>query len=212
MNEQLLKPNPPAQAAIPQPAPPQPPPPQIRPVTLVFVGPIQNPASKNLRAACCNFVTNGTKEIQILFSSTGGDVNEAFSLHNFLRGLPIRLAIHCIGSVDSAAMCVFLAGARRFCCPDSTFLFHDFATNFPTPGNVTRIQFSELFRANEGFRLRSQELLKNQAAFTDEDFKALQLYDKPMIYDARFAKEKGIVQEIKETSIPAGSILANIDL
>src|SRR5438067_2302454 len=129
-----------APVAIPQPTPPQPPTTPIKPVTLSFVGQITNPASKNLRTACCNAVTNGTKEIQILFSSLGGDVSEAFSLHNFLRALPVKLTMHCVGSVDSAAMSVFLAGEQRLCCPDSTFLFHDFTTNFPVPGNITRFQ------------------------------------------------------------------------
>src|SRR5437763_1170116 len=111
-------------APNPNPPPPTPPP---RPVSLVFVGPIQNPAVKNLRNACCGLVSNGTKEIQILFSSTGGAVDEGFALYNFLRALPVKLTMHAIGYVDSMAMTVFLAGEKRYCTPDSTFLFHDFS-------------------------------------------------------------------------------------
>jgi ATP-dependent Clp protease protease subunit len=192
--------------------PPQPPaPPQIKPVSLVFVGPIQNPAAKNLRNTCCSTVSTGTKEIQILFSSNGGDVNEGFSLYNFLRALPVKLTMHSIGFIDSMAMVVFLAGEQRFCSPDSTFLFHDFVTNFPAPSGISRQQFGEFHRAAEGFRLRSQELLKLRASFTDEDFKSLQLYDKATVHDANFAKKKGIVHEIKDAAIPEGSLLANID-
>src|ERR1035437_280966 len=204
-------PNPPQPPAPNQPQPPSPPAPHIKPVSFIFVGPIQNPVAKSLRNVCCNAVSNGTKEIQILFSSNGGDVGEGFSLYNFLRALPVKLTMHSIGFVDSIAMMVFLAGEQRFCSSDSTFLFHDFATNFPTPGNVTRAQFAELHRASENFRLRSQELLKLRAAFTDEDFKSLQLYDKTTIYDAGFAKKKGIVHEVKDAVIPAGSLIANVD-
>ncbi|HZM04690.1 MAG TPA: hypothetical protein VFC44_16915 [Candidatus Saccharimonadales bacterium] len=80
------------------------PPPIIKPVTLVFVGPMQNPAVKNLRSACCNAVSSGTKEIQILFSSGGGAVDEAFALYTFLRALPLKLTMHAIGNVDSSAL------------------------------------------------------------------------------------------------------------
>jgi ATP-dependent protease ClpP protease subunit len=176
------------------------------------VGPITNPAAKNLRGACANFVTTGMKEIQILFSSNGGALDEAFALYNFLRALPITLTMQAIGFVDSAAMAVFLAGERRFCTADSTFLFHDLAWGTPNAINQTRSQWADLNIGLERLKIRSQELLKSRTAFTDEDFKAMQLYDKTTIQDASFAKQKGVVQEIKEASIPAGSIVANIDI
>src|SRR5438045_924707 len=124
--------------------PPHPLPPPIRPVSLVFIGPIQNPAAKNLRNVCCNTVTAGTKEIQILFSSSGGLVDEGFALHNFLRALPVKLTMHAIGYVDSMALVVFLAGEIRFCSPDATFLFHDFAWGTPGGINQTRRQWADL--------------------------------------------------------------------
>lgn len=194
----------------PQPSHPEPPP-QIRPVTLVFIGPIQNPAVKNLRTACCNTITSGTKEIQILFSSSGGDVIEVFSLYNFLRALPVKLTLHAIGYVDSIAMVVFLAGEQRLCSPDSTFLFHDFAWGTPAAVNLTRTQWGDLHGSLERTKIRSQELLKLRTSFKDEDFKRLELFDKSVIQDAVFAKKMGVVQKVKDAIVPAGSIFANIE-
>ncbi len=197
------------------PAPPnplQPAAPVIKPVTFVYVGQIINPAAKNLRAACCGTVSGGTKEIQILLSSGGGLVDEGFALYNFLRALPVTLTMHAIGFVDSAAMAVFIAGEKRFCSPDSTFLFHDLAWGTPAAVNQTRSQWADLNVSLERLKIRSQELLKLRTAFTDEDFKAMKLHDKATIQDAGFAKKMGIVHEIKEASIPAGSLVANIDV
>jgi ATP-dependent protease ClpP protease subunit len=205
MNEQIPTPAPTTQPTTPQPIP------QIRPVTLVFVGQIQNPAVKNLRAACCGFVTNGTKEIQILFSSSGGDVVEGFSLYNFLRTLPVKLTMHAIGYVDSMAMVVFLAADQRFCTPDSSFLFHDFSWGTPSAVNLTRSQWGDLHGSLERTRIRAQELLKLRTSFKDEDFKSLELYNKSDVQDAGFAKKMGVVQDIKEAFVPAGSIMGNID-
>ena len=136
---------------------------------------------------------------------------DAFSLHNFLRALPVKLTMHAVGAVDSAAMPVFLAGEERFCCADSTFLFHDLINNFSAPISFTRTQFTEFVEFGDVFTTRAQNLLKTRASFKDEDFKTLQLFQKGKIYDATFAKQMGIVQEIKEASITAGFTVANID-
>jgi ATP-dependent Clp protease protease subunit len=191
-------------------APPALPPPP-KPVSLVFVGPIQNPAAKNLRTACCNAATQGVKEIQILFSSSGGFVDEGFALYNFLRALPVKLSMHAIGYVDSMALPVFLAGEQRFCCPDSTFLFHDFGWGSTGPVSQTRSQWADLQESLERSAFRAKELLKLRTTLTEQDFITLKLYEEATIKDASFAKEKGVVHEIKEALIPAGAIVANID-
>ena len=180
-------------------------------VALSFAGPIQQPASKCLRSVCSNAVNNGAKEIHILFSSSGGAVDEGFALHNFLRALPVKLTMHCVGVVESIALVVFMAGEHRFCCSDSTFLFHDFAWGLAGVTNLNRLQLLETYNALEAYRIRSQEMLKTRASFTDEDFKTLQLYEKASIYGADFAKEKGIVQEIKQASVPSGIPIHNIE-
>ncbi|MGO8698609.1 MAG: ATP-dependent Clp protease proteolytic subunit [Limisphaerales bacterium] len=193
------------------PIPPSNSPPINKPVNLVFVGPIQNPAVKNLRNVCCNTITTGTREIQILFSSGGGAVDEGFALYTFLRALPVKLTMHAIGNVDSIALVVFLAGEHRFCSPNATFLFHDFAWGTNGAINQTRSQWADVHALLERMKTQSQDLLKLRTALTDEDLQVLELYDKSRIQSASFAKEKGIVQEIKDVSIPAGSIIANID-
>jgi ATP-dependent protease ClpP protease subunit len=147
----------------------------------------------------------------MLFSSSGGLVEEGLSLHHFLRALPVNLVMHCVGSADSIAMVVFLAGHERYCCADSTFLFHDFGWGSQTAVNFTRVQFLEFHASLESFKVRSQQLLKTRAAFTDADFAALGLYDKASIYDAAFAKSKGIVHDIKDAQVPSGGPVFNID-
>ena len=55
------------------------------------------------------------------------------------------------------------------------------------------------------------ELLKSRTSFTDQDFEALKLYREPQIITPNTAKEKGIVKDIKEASIPAGVRALNVD-
>jgi ATP-dependent protease ClpP protease subunit len=119
--------------------------------------------------------------------------------------------MHAIGYVDSMALPVFLAGQERFCSPDSTFLFHDFAFGLPAGVNQTRGQWADLNESLNQTAIRAKGLLKLRTTLTDEDFKVLELYEKATIQSAGFAKEKGIVQDIKEPCIGAGRFIANID-
>jgi ATP-dependent protease ClpP protease subunit len=187
-------------------------PPKPTNATLVYVGQIQNPGIKNLRTACCGAVSQGIKDLQILFASSGGNVDEGLALYTFLRSLPVELTIHSIGNVDSVALIVFLAGKNRFCSQTSTFWFHDFSWGFGAPINQSRAQWVELGGLLTRMKFQSQEILKLRTAFTEEDFKLLQLYDKSEFQNASFAKEKGIVHEIKDVVIPAGGILMNIEV
>jgi ATP-dependent Clp protease, protease subunit len=155
-------------------------------------------------------MNGGAKNLKILISSSGGAVEEGFSLYNFLRALPVNLTIHCVGSVDSIAMVVFLASDQRFCCPNSTFTFHDFTWTFGANEALSRLLIRERLEILDNGVVRSKELLKEHAFFTDADFKALQLFEKQAIYNAGFAKERGIVQEIKEASVLTGPVF-NVD-
>ncbi len=55
------------------------------------------------------------------------------------------------------------------------------------------------------------DLLKSRTLFTEQDFETLELLKEPRIIDPATAKEKGIVQEIKEAKIPAGAVIFNVE-
>ena len=68
---------------------------------------------------------NKASEIEIHFSSRGGDLHAGFTAYNFLRSLPIPLHIHNIGSVESIAVILYLAADKRTACEDSRFMLHN---------------------------------------------------------------------------------------
>ena len=92
---------------------------------LVFIGPISNNATRFLRNACCTAVNDKVTDLTIQFSSSGGTVDEGFSLYEFLLSLPLRLTMHNIGMVNSVAIIVFLAGDKRFANENTIFYMHD---------------------------------------------------------------------------------------
>jgi len=65
------------------------------------------------------------KKVHLLLSTQGGDVASGINLYNTLSSVPFELTINNVGVVNSAGICIFLAGKRKFASPHSTFMFHN---------------------------------------------------------------------------------------
>ncbi len=89
-----------------------------------FSAPIDMKTAQVLMGVLSDQVNKGEKEICLLFSSPGGQVNPGVTLYNFLKSLPVKIITHNIGVVDSIGNIVLLGGAKRYAAPNSSFLFH----------------------------------------------------------------------------------------
>jgi ATP-dependent Clp protease, protease subunit len=69
-------------------------------------------------------VMQGMQHVYLLLSTPGGQVTCGINIYNVLRAMPFHLTTHNVGNVDSIGNVVFLAGAERYACPHSTFMFH----------------------------------------------------------------------------------------
>src|SRR5271165_2415692 len=76
-------------------------------------------------------VNQGVQVVQLLLSTPGGSVMHGMNLYNVLRALPVTLITHNVGNVDSIGNAIFLAGAKRYACPHSTFMFHGVGFDVP---------------------------------------------------------------------------------
>ena len=100
----------------------QSPPPTCR--ALVFVGPMNPPATKNLRTCICIAMNESVQNLHLLLTSSGGSLQEAFALYHLLKSIPLSVSTYNIDIIESAANIVFLAGRQRYCCKESRFMFH----------------------------------------------------------------------------------------
>ena len=89
-----------------------------------FIGPINHNSASAIRNNCLQAVQNGATEIELHMSSEGGNMTAGFALYFFLKSLPVPLTTHNIGSVESVAVVIFLAGHKRYACPGTRFLIH----------------------------------------------------------------------------------------
>src|ERR1700716_1271292 len=161
------------------------------------------PAAKNLRNAICSFaagqpVANGTvyTELYLLLSSEGGSVEEAFSLYNFIRALPVKTTTVNMGQIASAGNILFLAGEDRWSCQHSYFHFRNLSYYYDKPQSVHRIQMLDHAQILDAERELYKSIFKERTSLSDGDFDTLKFLEEPLIKDVNFAKEKGIVQHI----------------
>jgi ATP-dependent Clp protease, protease subunit len=92
---------------------------------ITFTDSINEDKVKNLISLITNVIDqHHPSQIYILFSSGGGVVNAGITLYNFLLAIPAEVVFHNIGTVDSVATCIFLAGKKRYACRTAAFLFH----------------------------------------------------------------------------------------
>jgi ATP-dependent Clp protease protease subunit len=143
--------------------------------------------------------------LQINIASPGGSVAVGMILHNYLKSLPCKLVMHNIGSVDSIATIIFLAGEERYANPNSSFLFHGIVTNFPAQTSMTMFQLKE--------RLSGLEVDQNKISNTITELTKISkseldnLFLQGEVKSPEFALEKGFIHEIKELKFPKDAIV-----
>ncbi len=191
-------------------------------VALSFNGPISHPATTKLRNALCGGVNDrfvdgpqaGHRKydkVYLFLNSPGGQIDDGISLFGLLRSLPIELTTINTGFVASIAILPFMAGKTRIALPHSRFHFHDYEWNYPSAHNLTRLEYQDHTQLLNSARDTTFEVLKESTSLTDEDFKELKLLDVPIIKDAGFAKNKGIIHEIKYVAITEEMSIFNVD-
>jgi ATP-dependent protease ClpP protease subunit len=189
-------------------------------VVLNFSGPTNYPASKNLRNALClfgggqpnqNFGGAVFTELYLLMNSDGGSIEDALSLFNLLKGLPVELTTVNMGQVASAAILPFLAGKNRYACAHSYFHFHNIRWTYDRPQTVERSQMLDHSQIVDMERALIRDAIVANTLITNKMFDDLKLLEHPLVERASFAQQKGIVQNIGMPTLPKGAPILNVD-
>jgi ATP-dependent Clp protease protease subunit len=167
---------------------------------------------KGLMAICNDIIAKvKPRELYFLFSSNGGSVDAGITLYNFLRSLPVDISMHNMGSIDSIATVIFLAGNKRYASPHSAFLFHGVQFNFEGKISVNNQQLIELLSRLKTDQQKISGVLTDRTKLTADEVKDLFIQGESK--DPQFAVSKGIINNIVAASIPpnAPCITVNIN-
>ena len=95
-------------------------------------------------------------EIRLIINSSGGDLTSANALIDIMKGSKIPISTFGLGSIASAALCIFIAGTkgRRFITENTSILSHQFS--WGSSGKE-----HELFAKNREFELTQKRMLNH---------------------------------------------------
>ena len=130
------------------------------------------------------------------------------NLYNVLRSLPIELITHNVGNVDSIGNVVFLAGTKRYACPHSTFMFHGVGFDLPQHARLEEKFLRERLDSIKSDQTRIGSVIIERSRLTQNEVEKLFL--EAQTKDAAFAAGCGIVHEIRDVQIPAGSPIVSL--
>jgi ATP-dependent protease ClpP protease subunit len=156
-----------------------------------------------LLATAANLVNQGFREIVLLLSTPGGSVMHGITAYNILRGLPISLTTHNVGNVDSIGTVIFLAGLHRYACPQTTFVLHGVAYSTKSAAQFFERTMEEKLEGLRADQQRISAIYQERAGIKAEQ--AEQFFLRGTTINATEAVERGIVHELREVQVPAGS-------
>lgn len=177
---------------------------QMRPPAFIsFSAEVVPHTTEALIGAMANFVNQGFREIHLLLSTPGGSVMHGMTIYNVLRGLPITLITHNVGNVDSIGTVIYLAGERRYACPQTTFMLHGVAFGTNTPSQFFERNLRERLASVQADQERIKAIYRDRAGITPEVAENFFLGESNI--SAADAQTQGIVHELRQVQIPLGS-------
>jgi ATP-dependent protease ClpP protease subunit len=142
---------------------------------------------------------NKPETIYFLLSSSGGEVEEAVSLHSYFRSLSIKKIFHNVGAVDSAANIVFLAGDTRYATPYATFLMHGVRISVLPSVRLNRIGLEETLATLINHENKFEEVMLSRTRYSKEDVQSF--LQKELVVSSESALERGLIDQIMKVPV-----------
>lgn len=149
--------------------------------------------NENIVSDTMNFIFRQPVDSDIVLNigSTGGSVLSAVSLYQFLKQAPHRIVTRNISEVSSAAVLVYLAGARRQCVDIGKFMIHPIMYNYN--GDLAYSKLEEMINGLEKDITQYATILTNESKLSNyEDVLEILKY-KSLTFGKTEAIKYGIV-------------------
>jgi ATP-dependent Clp protease, protease subunit len=183
-------------------------PPRAPIVYITFTADIDPRTTEALITVLSDCADQGAQSVYLLLSTDGGSVMHGMTLYNMIRALPFPVTTHNVGNVNSMGNVLFLAGATRYACPHSTFMFHGVGFNAGTGQRFDERALKEQLASVVADQVRMGNIIRER---TKLDAKAIgELFLGAQTKDAAWAHERGIVDDVRDADIPAGAPLFSL--
>jgi len=148
------------------------------------------------------------QKVYLLISTPGGTVMNGLNLYNVLKGLPFELTTHNVGNVDSIGNAVFLAGKIRYATATATFMFHGVGFNMEQQQRFGQKDLEERLNNVLADQKRIGSIIAQHTNLNARQVASL--FRQAQTKDAQYALSKGIIQNICDVQIVAGSPIISL--
>jgi ATP-dependent protease ClpP protease subunit len=177
-------------------------------VYVIFSAEINPSTAEALLATLSQCANQGVSEVYLILSTPGGTVMNGLNIYNVIRGMPFRTITHNAGNVDSIGNAIFLAGEERYAAPHSTFMFHGVGVDVGGGMRLEEKLLRERLDSILADQTRIGAIIQERSQLTAEQVEAL--FREAQTKDATYAASTGIVDEIRDVEIPAGSTIVSL--
>jgi len=183
--------------------------PQKAPIVYVsFSAEIDSKTTESLIAVMSDCSNKGVEKVYLLLSTPGGTIMNGLNIYNILRGMPFELITHNVGNVDSIGNAVFLAGEKRYATANATFMFHGVGMILKQNHRLEEKNLREWLNGILSDQKRIGEIICKHTKITATESEVL--FGEAQTKDVSFAIDKGIIDEVRDVQIPAGSPIVSM--
>lgn len=177
------------------------------PVYVNFFAEFHPQSTRALMTVMSECAERGAEEVHLLISTPGGGVHAGIAAYNLLLGLPFKLVTHNTGNVASIGVAVYLAGAERLTCKNSTFFLHGVKRGVDE-GEFEARWFREALDAMKASETKINAILAERTDLTKTQLAAFAQTEETK--NAKEAVEVGIAHHVKDVEIPQGAIVHTV--
>jgi len=186
--------------------------PTSRPPELVYVSfaaEINPITTEALIAVMAEQARAGVRQVYLLLATPGGLTMNGLTLYNVLRGIPFELTTHNVGNVDSIGNVVFLAGRKRYACPQATFMFHGVGINIRKDDRLEQKALQEGLDHILSDQRRIGSIIAERTRLSEAEIE--DLFREARTKDADYALNHGLIEEIRDVNLlPGAPVIAPI--
>ena len=170
---------------------------------VIFTAEISPFTVERLTEVMVQAAKKGVPKVCLALSTPGGEVQSGIALYNTLLGMPFDLTIHNVSSVNSIGNVVFLAGANRYATPHSTFMFHGVGFDVNGRVRIDEQMARDRLDSISADQSRMGGIIAERSSLGDVEVAGL--FSAQKTVDASWAKDKGIIQDIRNLAVPNGA-------
>lgn len=168
-----------------------------------YIAPINQETVARFISEVNGLVNQGFARVNVLLASPGGSVMHGVAVYNFLRSIPVEIAMYNFGRIDSIAAVIFVGAEQRFAVPNSAFLIHGVSITLPNAQTFDETKLEEILLSVKKDRENIANILAERSGKPLDFINGLMIKGATM--NASQALECGLIQAVKMVSIPSGA-------